>query len=159
MIDREINLEDSCGLLWRVTVCKHNGSLAIKQGWPEFSSGHDVKVGEFIVVQYVPSDEHFICQIFGTSSCERRTLPKPISLVVELHKVKYNLTEHNQGMLSVHNTSLFKCLCCVVLNILCLQHFLTVIFCCCYVMKMLSEVSLLIHETDHPLTQSTILIC
>nr|XP_010321659.1 B3 domain-containing protein Os02g0598200-like [Solanum lycopersicum] len=95
MIDREINLEDSCGLLWRVTVCKHNGSLAIKQGWPEFSSGHDVKVGEFIVFQYVPSDEHFIVQIFGTSGCERRTLPKPISLVGYLHQVKYNLTEDN----------------------------------------------------------------
>ncbi|KAH0671276.1 hypothetical protein KY285_023870 [Solanum tuberosum] len=100
LIDREINLEDSCGLLWRVTVSNHNGSLAIKQGWPEFSSKHDVKVGEFIVFHYVPSDEHFIVQLFGTSGCEKRTLPKAISLVVELHQIKYNHgkpTEDNHG--------------------------------------------------------------
>ena len=115
-------------------------------------------MGKFIVFQYDPSDEHFIVQIFGTSGCKRRTLPKPISMVVELHQVKYNLTEDNHGMFSVHNTSLFKCLCCVVLNILYFQHFLTVIFCCSYVMKKLSEVSLLIQETHHPLTQSTIAV-
>ncbi|KAK4716397.1 hypothetical protein R3W88_014735 [Solanum pinnatisectum] len=65
MIDREINLEDSCGLLWRVT----------------FSSKHDVKVGEFIVFHYVPSDEHFIVQIFGTSDCEKRNYPKAMLMV------------------------------------------------------------------------------
>ncbi|KAG5606753.1 hypothetical protein H5410_028245, partial [Solanum commersonii] len=90
LIDREINLEDSCRLLWRVTVSNHNGSLAIKQGWPEFSSKHDVKVGELVVFHCVPSDEHFIVQIFGTSGCEKRTYPKAISLVVELHQIKYN---------------------------------------------------------------------
>ncbi|WMV30663.1 hypothetical protein MTR67_024048 [Solanum verrucosum] len=100
LIDREINLEDSCGLLWRVTVSNHNGTLALKQGWPEFSSKHDVKVGEFIVFHYVPSDEHFIVQIFGTSDCEKRTYPKAISMVVELHQIKYNHgkpTEDNHG--------------------------------------------------------------
>ncbi|WMV30633.1 hypothetical protein MTR67_024018 [Solanum verrucosum] len=100
LIDREINLEDSCGLLWRVTISNHNGSLAIKQGWPEFSSKHDVKVGEFIVFHHVLSDEHFIVQLFGTSGCEKRTLPKAISLVVELHQIKYNHgkpTEDNHG--------------------------------------------------------------
>ncbi|WMV30659.1 hypothetical protein MTR67_024044 [Solanum verrucosum] len=105
LIDREINLEDSCRLLWRVTVSNHNGSLAIKQGWPEFSSKHDVKEGEFIVFHFVPSDEHFIAQIFGTSGCEKRTYPKAISLD-------------------------FFCLCCVVLNFCALaafQHFLIVI--------------------------------
>ncbi|KAK4716398.1 hypothetical protein R3W88_014736 [Solanum pinnatisectum] len=81
LIDREINLEDSCGLLWRVTVSNHN-------------------VGEFIVFHYVPSDEHFIVQLFGTRGCEKRTLPKVISLVVELHQIKYNHgkpTKDNDG--------------------------------------------------------------
>ena len=62
------------------------------------SSGHEVKVGEFILFQYVPSDEHFIVQIFGTSGYVRTTLAKLISLVVELHLVKYNVTEDNHGM-------------------------------------------------------------
>ena len=88
----------------------------------------DVKVGEFIVFQYVSSDEHFIVQIFGTSGCEKRTLPKPIILVVELHQVKHILTEDNHGMFSVHNTSFFKCLCCVVLNILWFHPFLLLCF-------------------------------
>ena len=51
------------------------------------SSGHDVKVGEFKLFQYVPSDEHFIVQIFGTSGYVRMTLPRLISLMVELHLV------------------------------------------------------------------------
>ncbi|WMV30646.1 hypothetical protein MTR67_024031, partial [Solanum verrucosum] len=88
LIDREINLEDSCELLWRVTISNHNGSLPIKHGWSEFSSKHDVKVGEFIVFHYVPIDEHFIVQIFGTSGCEKRIYPQEISLVVELHQIK-----------------------------------------------------------------------
>ncbi|PHT87182.1 hypothetical protein T459_09288 [Capsicum annuum] len=70
LTDQKTYLEDSSGRRWRVRVCKHGGSLAIKQGWPEFSSEHGLKVGEFLVFHYV-QDKHFIVQIFGTSACEK----------------------------------------------------------------------------------------
>ncbi|KAM3381246.1 B3 domain-containing protein [Capsicum galapagoense] len=70
LTDQKTYLEDSSGRRWMVRVCKHDGSLAIKQGWPEFSSEHGLKVGEFLVFHYVPG-KHFIVQIFGTSACEK----------------------------------------------------------------------------------------
>ncbi|PHT87976.1 hypothetical protein T459_10082 [Capsicum annuum] len=42
LTDQETYLEDSSGLRWKMTVCNHNGSLAIRQGWSEFSSEHAV---------------------------------------------------------------------------------------------------------------------
>ncbi|WMV30654.1 hypothetical protein MTR67_024039 [Solanum verrucosum] len=159
LIDREINLEDSYGLLWRVTLSNHNGSLVIKQGWPDFSSKHDVKVGEFIVFHYVLSDEHFIVQIFGTHGCEKRIYPQEISLVVELHQIKYNHgkpTQDSHGMFSVDNKligRIFFCLCCVVLNILCLSTFSYCYFLLLLCNEKSSKVSLLIQETHHPLMQ------
>ncbi|MCD9558710.1 hypothetical protein HAX54_016244 [Datura stramonium] len=71
LIDQETYLEDTCGQRWRVTVCIHNGSLAIRQGWPEFLSEHGVDVGNFLVFHYVPADKHFIVQIYGISACEK----------------------------------------------------------------------------------------
>ncbi|KAF3629909.1 putative nuclear transcription factor Y subunit C-1-like isoform X1 [Capsicum annuum] len=70
LTDQKTYLEDSSGRRWRVRVCKRDGSLAIKQGWPEFSSEHGLKLGEFLVFHYVPG-KHFIVQIFGTSACEK----------------------------------------------------------------------------------------
>ncbi|KAM3247145.1 hypothetical protein T459_08244 [Capsicum annuum] len=70
LTDQKTYLEDSSGRRWMVRVCKHDGSLAIKQGWPEFSSEHGLKVGEFLVFHYVLG-KHFIVQIFGTSACEK----------------------------------------------------------------------------------------
>ncbi|CAN4087982.1 unnamed protein product [Withania somnifera] len=69
--DQETYLEDSSGRRWRVAVCNHNGSLSILQGWPKFSSDRGLNVGDFLVFHYVPSDQHFIVQIFGTSGCEK----------------------------------------------------------------------------------------
>ncbi|PHT83199.1 hypothetical protein T459_11642 [Capsicum annuum] len=54
LTDQKTYLEDSSGRRWRVRVCKRDGSLAIKQGWPEFSSEHGLKLGEFLVFHYVP---------------------------------------------------------------------------------------------------------
>ncbi|KAM3319249.1 B3 domain-containing protein isoform X2 [Capsicum chacoense] len=71
LTDQETYLEDSNGRRWRARVCKHDGRLAIKQGWPEFSSEHGLKLGNFVVFRYVPSSQHFIVQIFGTSGCEK----------------------------------------------------------------------------------------
>ena len=136
-------------------MCKHNGSLATKKGWPEFSSGHDVKWANSQCFSMFRVMNTSLLKYFGTSGCESRTLPKPINLMFQLHQVKYNLIEDNHGMFCVHYF-MFKCLCCVVLNIMCFQHFLTVIFCCCYVMKKLLRVSLFIQEIHHPLTQSTV---
>ncbi|XP_055826821.1 B3 domain-containing protein Os01g0905400-like [Solanum dulcamara] len=70
LTDQETYLEDSNGQRWRVTVCNHNGSLSIRQGWPKFSSDHGLDVGDFLVFHYVPG-QHFIVQIFGTSGCEK----------------------------------------------------------------------------------------
>ncbi|MCD9558712.1 hypothetical protein HAX54_016246 [Datura stramonium] len=71
LIDQETYLEDSRGRRWRVTVCIHNGSLGIRQGWPEFLSEHGVDMANFLVFHYVPASKHFIVQIFGTSGCEK----------------------------------------------------------------------------------------
>ncbi|MCE5166232.1 hypothetical protein HAX54_016196 [Datura stramonium] len=71
LIDQETYLEDTCGQRWRVTVCIHNGSLAIRQGWPEFIRNMGVDVGNFLVFHYVPADKHFIVQIYGISACEK----------------------------------------------------------------------------------------
>ncbi|XP_055828252.1 B3 domain-containing protein Os02g0598200-like isoform X2 [Solanum dulcamara] len=71
LTDLETYLEDSCGRQWRATVCSHNGSLAIRQGWSKFSSEHDLKVVDFLVFHYVLDDQYFIVQIFGTSGCEK----------------------------------------------------------------------------------------
>ncbi|XP_015159850.1 B3 domain-containing protein Os02g0598200-like [Solanum tuberosum] len=71
LTDREIYLEDSRGRRWMATMCNYNGSLAIRQGWDNFSAEHDLKVGEFLLFHYVPDDCHFIVQIFGTSGCEK----------------------------------------------------------------------------------------
>ncbi|XP_055827828.1 B3 domain-containing protein Os02g0598200-like isoform X2 [Solanum dulcamara] len=70
LTDQETYLEDSSGLRWRVTVCNHNGSLAIRQGWPEFSSEHGLDVDDLLVFHYTPG-QHFIVQIFGTNGCEK----------------------------------------------------------------------------------------
>ncbi|XP_060204478.1 B3 domain-containing protein Os01g0905400-like isoform X1 [Lycium barbarum] len=70
LTDQETYLEDSSGRRWRVTVCNHNGSLAIQQGWPKFSSEHGLNVGDFLVFHYMQG-QHFIVQIFGTSACEK----------------------------------------------------------------------------------------
>ncbi|MCD9558713.1 hypothetical protein HAX54_016247 [Datura stramonium] len=71
LTDQETYLEDSTGRRWRVKVCIQDGSLAIRQGWPEFLSEHGVDVGDFLVFHYVPATKHFIVQIFGTSGCEK----------------------------------------------------------------------------------------
>ncbi|KAJ8536563.1 hypothetical protein K7X08_034964 [Anisodus acutangulus] len=70
LTDQEIYLEDSSGRRWRATVCNHNGSLAILQGWPKFSSEHGLNVGDFLVFHYIQG-RHFIVQIFGISACEK----------------------------------------------------------------------------------------
>ncbi|KAH0721593.1 hypothetical protein KY284_006623 [Solanum tuberosum] len=44
LTDREIYLEDSRGRRWMATMCNYNGSLAIRQGWDNFSAEHDLKV-------------------------------------------------------------------------------------------------------------------
>ncbi|KAF3661720.1 hypothetical protein FXO38_11544 [Capsicum annuum] len=50
LTDQETYLEDSSGQRWRVRVCKHDGRLAIKQGWPEFSAEHGLTLGNFLVL-------------------------------------------------------------------------------------------------------------
>lgn len=70
LTDQETYLEDSSGQQWRVGICNHNGSLAIRQGWRTFSSEHGLKVGDFLVFHYIQG-QHFVVQIYGTSGCQK----------------------------------------------------------------------------------------
>ncbi|MCD7460764.1 hypothetical protein HAX54_044378 [Datura stramonium] len=70
LTDQETYLEDSNGQRWRVGICNHNGSLAIRQGWHTFSAEHGLKMGDFLVFHYIQG-QHFVVQIFGTSGCQK----------------------------------------------------------------------------------------
>ncbi|KAM3248045.1 B3 domain-containing protein [Capsicum annuum] len=70
LTDQETYLEDSSGQRWRVGICNHKGSLAIRQGWRTFSSEHGLKMGDFLVFHYIRG-QHFVVQIYGTSGCEK----------------------------------------------------------------------------------------
>nr|XP_009616988.1 uncharacterized protein LOC104109401 isoform X9 [Nicotiana tomentosiformis] len=70
LTDQETYLEDSSGQRWRVTVCDHKGSLAIRQGWPKFSSEHGLNLGDFLVFYYVEG-QYFIVQIYDKSGCQK----------------------------------------------------------------------------------------
>lgn len=70
LTDQETYLEDSSGQRWRVGMCNHNGSLAIRQGWRTFSSEHGLKMGDFLVFHYIQG-QHFVVQIYGTSGCQK----------------------------------------------------------------------------------------
>ncbi|XP_057535866.1 uncharacterized protein LOC130813947 isoform X2 [Amaranthus tricolor] len=66
-------LEDSTGQKWKVNLSKVNGSLAFQKGWREFSSSHGIKLGEFLIFNYIKGS-HFNVQIFGRSGCEKRII-------------------------------------------------------------------------------------
>ncbi|KAM3382164.1 B3 domain-containing protein isoform X2 [Capsicum galapagoense] len=70
LTDQETYLEDSSGHRWRVGICNHDGSLAIRQGWRTFSSEHGLKLGNFLVFHYIQC-QHFVVQIFERSGCEK----------------------------------------------------------------------------------------
>lgn len=70
LTDQETYLEDSSGQRWRVGICNHNGSLAIRQGWHTFSSEHGLKMGDFLVFHYIQG-QHFVVQIYGASGCQK----------------------------------------------------------------------------------------
>ncbi|XP_019243569.1 PREDICTED: uncharacterized protein LOC109223638 isoform X2 [Nicotiana attenuata] len=70
LTDQETYLEDSSGQRWRVKVCNHKGSLAIRQGWPEFSSEHGLNLGDFLVFYYVEG-QYFLVQIYDKSGCQK----------------------------------------------------------------------------------------
>ncbi|KAL0429573.1 UNVERIFIED_CONTAM: hypothetical protein Sradi_0583300 [Sesamum radiatum] len=67
---QEIQIEDSSGLRWSVTLSHVNGSLAFQKGWPKFFLDHGLKEGEFVVFNYV-NRSHFVVQIYGKRACER----------------------------------------------------------------------------------------
>ncbi|XP_059291217.1 uncharacterized protein LOC132044734 isoform X1 [Lycium ferocissimum] len=68
LTNEETYLEDSSGRRWKVGICNHNGSLAIREGWHKFSSEHGLKMGDFLVFHYIQG-QHFVVQIFGSSGC------------------------------------------------------------------------------------------
>ncbi|XP_022636324.1 B3 domain-containing protein Os12g0592300 isoform X2 [Vigna radiata var. radiata] len=75
MVNKKINLNDSTGQQWKVKVSEVNGSFAFGEGWSLFSSGHGLKVGYLLVLNYI-KDLHFDVKIYDTSACEKLGLPR-----------------------------------------------------------------------------------
>ncbi|QCE14950.1 hypothetical protein DEO72_LG11g1957 [Vigna unguiculata] len=75
MVNKKINLNDSSGQQWKVKISEVNGSFVFGEGWSVFSSGHGLKVGYLLVLNYI-KDLHFDVKIYDTSACEKLGLPK-----------------------------------------------------------------------------------
>ncbi|KOM40530.1 hypothetical protein LR48_Vigan04g072800 [Vigna angularis] len=75
MVNKKINLNDSTGQQWKVKVSEVNGSFVFGEGWSRFSSGHGLKVGYLLVLNYI-KDLHFDVKIYDTSACEKLGLPE-----------------------------------------------------------------------------------
>ncbi|BFG32371.1 hypothetical protein CerSpe_186450 [Prunus speciosa] len=78
LVNQKAVLEDSRGLQWEVIISRINGSLSLKQGWNAFSLDHDLKIGEFLVFNYITSS-HFIVKIYDKSGCEKLNFPEAVN--------------------------------------------------------------------------------
>lgn len=78
LVNQKAVLEDSLGLQWEVIISRINGSLSLKQGWNAFSLDHDLKIGEFLIFNYITSS-HFIVKIYDKSGCEKLNFPEAIN--------------------------------------------------------------------------------
>ncbi|KAJ9154366.1 hypothetical protein P3X46_027710 [Hevea brasiliensis] len=70
LIDKEIPLEDSSGLQWKVKLTILENSLALHQGWDTFAFDHGLEVGDFVIFHYILGS-HFVVQIFDKTGCEK----------------------------------------------------------------------------------------
>ncbi|KAH6772070.1 hypothetical protein C2S51_010474, partial [Perilla frutescens var. frutescens] len=70
LTNQEIQIEDSCGQRWSVTLSRVNGSLAFQKGWQQFFLDHGLKVGHMLVFTYTEGS-HFTVQIYTRSAVER----------------------------------------------------------------------------------------
>nr|GMD08517.1 B3 domain-containing protein [Ipomoea batatas] len=70
LVGQEIYLEDSIGVKSKATVSYCNGTLAINQGWSQFSLDHNVERGDFVVLHLIKGPVgHFVVHIYGRSGC------------------------------------------------------------------------------------------
>ncbi|KAA8542178.1 hypothetical protein F0562_023330 [Nyssa sinensis] len=70
LVDQEIQVEDSSGHWWGVTLCNVDGSFAFQEGWHAFAVDHGLRVGDFIVFHYIMGS-HFVVQIYGKNGCQK----------------------------------------------------------------------------------------
>lgn len=78
LVDQEIYLEDSIGVQSKATVSYCNGSLAIHQGWLQFSLDHNVVVGDFLVLYFIKEPvQHFVVHIYGRNGCLKTDFDAP----------------------------------------------------------------------------------
>jgi len=70
LVGKKINLEDSIGKRWAVTVFKVDGSFAFKEGWDVFSLAHKLEIGDLLVFNCI-NKHNFDVKIYDKSTCER----------------------------------------------------------------------------------------
>lgn len=70
LVDQKINLEDSTGKRWAITVSEVDGSFAFKKGWDDFSSAHKLEIGDLLVFNCI-NKYNFDVKIYDQSMCER----------------------------------------------------------------------------------------
>lgn len=75
LVDKTAFLEDSSGQLWEVNVSYVNGSLAFHEGWNKFFLDHELKLGDFLVFNYIDGS-HFVVRIYTNTACEKNDFPK-----------------------------------------------------------------------------------
>ncbi|XP_031131340.1 uncharacterized protein LOC116032768 isoform X2 [Ipomoea triloba] len=78
LVGQEIYLEDSIGVKSKATVSYCNGTLAIHQGWSQFSLDHNVERGDFVVLHLIKGPVgHFVVHIYGRSGCLKTNFDAP----------------------------------------------------------------------------------
>lgn len=70
LVDQKINLEDSTGKRWVITISEVDGSFAFKKGWGDFSSAHKLEIGDLLVFNCI-NKYKFDVKIYDQSMCER----------------------------------------------------------------------------------------
>ncbi|KAB1217296.1 hypothetical protein CJ030_MR4G021025 [Morella rubra] len=70
LVNQKTFLEDSSGQQWRITISNLDGSLAFEQGWSSFVEDHGLKVGDFLVFNYI-LESGFVVKIFNATGCEK----------------------------------------------------------------------------------------
>ncbi|XP_020203824.1 B3 domain-containing protein Os01g0905400 [Cajanus cajan] len=75
LVNKKVILNDSSGKQWNVEVSEVNGSFVFEEGWNTFSLDHGLKVGYFLVFNYI-KDLHFDVKIYDTSACEKLDFSK-----------------------------------------------------------------------------------
>ncbi|XP_019190094.1 PREDICTED: B3 domain-containing protein Os01g0905400-like [Ipomoea nil] len=78
LVGQEIYLEDSIGVKSKATVSYCKGTLAINQGWRQFSLDHNVETGDFVLLYLMNGPVgHFVVHIYGRSGCLKTNFDAP----------------------------------------------------------------------------------